>query len=258
MSNSGCGAASFNPYFEIVSASLYSAATETLQDVFEGGVQTLWGKETYVQFTNVDFGKAGADELTVGLYHNSSDPIPFDVTDDNGNLLGSFVYKKPRVWNHYQYQTFKLDKKLTGVINIRFVFNMQIRFKGFKFKKSGRVNEEISALDRDGIYGDTFSIEADYIGRIGNNVTVEFNDFDFGEDGISAIEICGKTYNANDSVHVRFVTDKGQDNQIVEFAHSDKIEAKRFELSRVCGKADVKLVFLPGCDFDLKSIKFIK
>lgn len=258
MSNSGFGAASFNPYGEIVSASLYSAATETLQDVFEGGVQTLWGKETYVQFTNVDFGKAGADELTVGLYHNSSDPIPFDVTDDNGNLLGSFVYKKPRVWNHYQYQTFKLDKKLTGVINIRFVFNMQIRFKGFKFKKSGRVNEEISALDRDGIYGDTFSIEADHIGRIGNNVTVEFNDFDFGEDGISAIEICGKTYNANDSVHVRFVTDKGQDNQIVEFPHSENIETKRFPLSRVCGKADVKLVFLPGCDFDLKSIKFIK
>lgn len=258
MSNDGFGDASFDPYKGLVSASLYSCATETLQDVFEGGVQSLWGKETFIQFSNVDFGKAGTDELTVGLYHNSSDPIPFDLTDDKGNVLGRFVYQKPRRWNHYQYQTFKLDTKLTGLMNIRFVFNMEIRFKGFKFTKSGRVNEVIPALECDAIYGDTFSIEADHIGRIGNNVTVEFNDFDFGDDGISAIEICGKTYNANDSVHVRFATADGPNNQIVEFAHSDEIEAKRFELERVCGKCDVRLVFLPGCDFDLKSIKFIK
>lgn len=258
MSNEGFGAASFDPYGDLVSASLYSCATETLQDVFEGGVQSLWGKETYIQFSKVDFGKAGSDELTVGLYHNSDAPIPFKLTDANGNVLGEFTYQKPRRWNQYQYQTFKLDKKLTGLIDIRFVFDMEIRFKGFKFAKSGRVNEVIPALDRDAIYGDTFSIEPDYIGRIGNNVTVEFNDFDFGEDGVSAIEICGKTYNANDSVHVRFATADGPNNQIVEFAHSDEIETKRFELERVCGKCDVKLVFLPGCDFDLKSIKFIK
>ncbi len=257
MSNSGFGAASFDPYGDLISASLYSEATETLQDVFEGGVQSLWS-ETYIQFSNVDFGKLGSDEFTVGLYHNSDAPIPFDITDDEGNLLGSFVYQRPRMWNHYQYQTFKLDKKLQGTKSIRFVFRMEIRFKGFKFTAPTGVNEVISALDRDAIYGDTFTIESDYIGRIGNNVTVEFNGFDFGEDGITKIEICGKTYNANDSVHVRFATKDGANNQIVEFAHADEIETKCFTLDRVCGKADVKLVFLPGCDFDLKSIKFIK
>ncbi len=257
MSNSGFGAASFDPYGDIISASLYSEATETLQDVFEGGVQTLWD-ETFIQFSNVDFGKVGSDEFTVGLYHNSDAPIPFDVTDDMGNLLGSYVYKRPRWWNHYQYQTFKLDKKLVGMQNIRFVFRMQIRFKGFNFTKPSRVGDLISALDRDAIYGDTFSIETDYIGRIGNNVTVEFNGFDFGEDGITKIEICGKTYNANDSIHVRFATEDGANNQIVEFGYTEETETKCFELERVCGKADVKLVFLPGCDFDLKSIKFIK
>ncbi len=257
MSNSGFGAASFDPYGDLISASLYSEATTTLQDVFEGGVQSL-RDETYIQFSNVDFGKFGSDEFTVGLYHNSADPIPFDLTDDEGNLLGSFVYQRPRMWNHYQYQTFKLDKKLQGTKNIRFVFRMEIRFKGFKFTAPTGVDEVISALDRDAIYGDMFTIESDYIGRIGNNVTVEFNGFDFGEDGITKIEICGKTYNANDSVHVRFATEDGANNQIVEFTHTDEIETKCFTLERVCGKADVKLVFLPGCDFDLKSIKFIK
>ncbi len=257
MTNDGFGMASFDPYTDLISASLYSEATETLQDVFEGGVQTLWG-ETYVQFSKVDFGKYGSNEFTIGLYHNSSDPIPFDLTDAEGNVLGSFVYQKPARWNHYQFETFKLENKLVGMQDIRFVFRMQIRFKGFIFTPPTRVNEVISALDRDGIYGDAFKIEEDRIGRIGNNVTVEFNSFDFGKDGIGAVEICGKTYNANDSVHVRFVTEEGQDNQIVEFAYSDEIEVKRFELSRVCGKCDVKLVFLPGCDFDLKWIKFIK
>ena len=258
MENDGFGLSSFDPYTKLVSASLYSRATEPLQDVFEGGVQTLWGKETFIEFANVDFGKAGTNELTVGLYHNSGDPIPFKLADSDGNVLGEFVYKKPCWWNHYQFETYKLDKKLTGLMNIRFVFDMPIRFKGFKFTKSGRVNEVISSVDYDAIYGDTFSINETYVGRIGNNVTVEFNGFDFGEDGIEAIEICGKTYNANDSVHVRFTTEDGSNNQIVEFAHSEEMEVKRFELERVCGKCDVKLVFLPGCDFDLKSIKFIK
>lgn len=254
MSNEGFGPASFDPYSEIISASLYSSATETLQNVFEGGVQSL-RDECYIQFDNIEFGKAGSDEFTVGLYHNSDAPIPFDVTDDEGNLIASFVYHKPRWWNHYQYQTFKLPEKLVGTRNIRFVFRMEIRFKGFKFTAPTRVGDVISALDRDGIYGDTFTVKEDMIANIGNNVTVEFNGFDFGEEGISAIEITGRTHNENDTVHVRFATPDGPNNQIVEFGGTDGIVTKRFELEKVCGKADLKLVFLPGCDFDLVSIK---
>ena len=253
MSNDGFGPAGFNPYGDIVSASLYSSATETLQNVFEGGVQTLWG-ECYIQFDNVEFGKAGSDVLTVGIYNNG-DPVPFDVTDADGNLFGSCVYQKPYRWNHYQYQTFKLDKKLTGTQSIRFVFKTQIRFKGFKFDEASRIGETISALDRDGIYGDTFTVKEDMIANIGNNVTVEFNGFDFGEEGISAIEITGRTHNENDTVHIRFATPEGSNNQIVEFGGTDEIVTKRFDLEKVCGKADLKLVFLPGCDFDLVSIK---
>lgn len=259
MSNSGFGLASFDPYGEIICASLYLEATEQLQDVFEGGVQTLEnGRDTVIKFTNVDFGKYGSDEITVGLYHNSDAPIPFELLDEDGNVLGSYVYHKPRWWNHYQYQDFKLPHKLIGLTSIIFRFNMQIRFKGFKFTAPSKVAELINARDNDAIYGDAFTLADNAINHIGNNVTIEYNSFDFGEEGIRGIEITGKTYNEKDTLHVRFVTEDGPDNQIVEFTREDTVTTKHFDLTPVKGKCDVKLVFLPGCDFDLKAIKFIR
>lgn len=258
MRNEGFGLASFDPYSNFICASLKTNTSVPMQDVFEGGLKTPDKIESYIEFKNVDFGKYGSDEFTIGLYHNSGDPIPFDIADGEGNVIASYVYTRPRWWNHYQYETHKLPYKLVGVNDLRFIFRMPIHFRGFKFSAPTRVDEVIRAVDCDGIYGDTFTVNESYIGHIGNNVTVEFNGFDFGEDGVTKIEITGKTYNANDTVHVRFVTPEGQINQIVEFANSDEIETKCFELEKVCKTADLKLVFLPGCDFDLESIKFIK
>ncbi len=259
MSNEGFGAASFDPYCDIIFASLYSRATRTLQDVFEGGVQTLNnGEETHITFDHMDFGKYGSDEFTVGLYHNSPDPIPFDVLDGDGKLLGSYVYQKPQRWNHYQFQTFKLSEKLKGEQTLTFVFRITIRFKGFKFTPPTKVDITIPALDKDAVYGDTFTVCDDCIKGIGNNVTVEYNGFDFGEEGITGIEITGNTHNEKDTIHVRFATEQGQDNQIVEFTREDGVTVKHFDLTKVCGKCDVKLVFLPGCDFDLYAIRFVR
>ena len=112
----------------------------------------------------------------------------------------------------------------------------------------------IPAVANDGVYGDAFKVEHDCIAEIGNNVTVEFNGFDFGEDGITRITIKGRSHNANDTIHVRFATESGADNQIVEFAGSDEVVTRTFELTKVTGKADLKLVFLPGCKFDLYEI----
>lgn len=258
MKNSGFGLASFDPYTDVVCASLCSETNEPLQDVFEGGLQTLHGKDTYLTFKNVDFGKVGSDTLVMGIYSYNSGPIPFELIDDDGNVLESLTYQHQSVWNHYMYNTFKLSRKYTGVMNITILFHEQLRYKGFKFIKSDRVGEEISALDNSGIYGDSFTLCSDSIKEIGNNVTIEFTDFDFGEDGISAVEIKGRSHNANDTIHVRFTGESGQDNQIVEFVGTDEPVTRRFELNKVVGKQDAKLVFLPGCKFDLYSIKFIK
>ncbi len=253
ISNVGFGAAGFDPYDGIVCASLYSEATEELQNVFEGGVQTLRG-DTFIAFKNVDFGTVGSDEVNVGIYLNGYEPIPFEITDGEGRLLGEYEYLKQPWWNHYQYMVCKLSERMRGVKDIKFVFHKQIRFKGFEFIRPTRVGEVIKAVDNDGIYGDAFRIEPDCIAEIGNNVTVEFNGFDFGEEGVTRITIKGRSHNPNDTIHVRFATESGADNQIVEFAGSPDVVTRTFELSKVCGKADLKLVFLPGCKFDLYEI----
>ncbi len=258
MKNEGFGAASFDPYEKMIPASLYSSANKTLQDCFEGGVLTLpnW-EETHITFDHIDFGKYGSDEVTMWLYHNSNDHFMFDVFNGD-KLLATYEYDRPGHWNHYTPQVFKLPCKLVGEQSLTFVFRRTIHFKGFLFTAPTKVDLLLPAADNDGIYGDTFTVCNDSVKHIGNNVTVEFNSFDFGEEGITGIEITGLTHNANDTIHVRFATPDGQDNQIVEFAHEDAVTTKHFDLTKVCGKCDVKLVFLPGCDFDLHSIKFTR
>lgn len=257
MKNTGFGTASFDPYGSFVPASLYSAATTSLQNVFEGGVQTLSG-DTFIEFKNIEFGNHGSDELEVGIYLNAYERIPFEITDEKGELLGSFVYYKPQIWNHYQYETCKLNRKLTGSRSIRFVFHREVRFKGFRFKRPDRVGKIISAVDNDGIYGDSFEIRSDCIAGIGNNVTIEFGGFDFGDEGVTAVEITGRTHNKNDTLHMQFCGEYGKDNQIAEFSGTDRPVTRRFELKKVTGKTDLKLIFLPGSSFDLYSIRFLR
>ncbi len=259
MTNEGFGAASFDPYTEMVSASLHSRSNEPIRDCFEGGVLTLpnWA-ETRITFDHVDFGKYGSDEVKMWLYHNSNDHILFDLLGADGELIDSFEYDRPGRWNHYTPQVFKLSRKLVGDQSLTFVFRRTIHFKGFLFTAPTKVELPLLATDNDGIYGDTFTVCDDRIEHIGNNVTVEFNGFDFGEEGISGIDITGLTHNDNDTVHIRFATVGGQDNQIVEFCREANVTTKHFDLTKVKGKCDVKLVFLPGCDFDLHSIKFTR
>lgn len=255
MENQGFGQAGFEAFGGWIAAALYSGSSHQLQDVFEGGVQTPWG-DSYIEFSNISFGDVGSDFVRVGIYLNGYEEIPFEITDDSGEVYGSYVYYKRPIWNRYQYMDCKLDKKLTGVKNIRIHFHREIRFKGFEFLPITRAGNTISALDNNGIYGDTFDLCDDHIAEIGNNVTIEFNGFDFGDGGVTAVEIKGRSHNPNDTIHLRFAAENGADNQIVEFPGSDEVVTRRFEISKVTGKADVKLVFLPGCKFDLYSIKF--
>ena len=135
-----------------------------------------------------------------------------------------------------------------------FEFGEELRFKGFRFSYPRRLGEEIFALENDGIYGDSFSVGEKMIEKIGNNVTLTFNDIDLSE-GASAVEIKGKTRNEKDTVHLRF---DGEEDRIIEFGRSENVEAQRFEISGISGIKTLKTVFLPGCDFDFESIRFIR
>ena len=116
----------------------------------------------------------------------------------------------------------------------------------------------LSAKENTRITGDTFTIEEDAITGIGNNVTLEYENMDFGEEGLSSITICGHSPIEMNSIHVRFYNDEGDINQIVEFPYSDDYVEKTYPLEPVKGKCKVNFIFLPGSKFDLKWFRFEK
>ena len=67
--------------------------------------------------------------------------IPYDIQiyernpDEEGILLGNFVYQKPKKWNVYQDAVFQLNQKLKGITELCFVFQAKMHVKGFCFKK---------------------------------------------------------------------------------------------------------------------------
>lgn len=251
MENRGFGPASFDPYSAIICASVASNAGELTSNM-EGGVLTEYG-DTKVRFDCVDFGKTGSDEITIGIYTYNEGKIPVDLYVD-GEHIQTLMFQAKNEWNVYKYNTFRLSEKLKGVHNLEFMLHEQLRFKGFKFLSPRRLGEEISALENDGIYGDSFSIGSEMIEHIGNNVTVSFGGIDL-LGGANAVEITGRTHNQHDTLHLRFTSGE---MSAVEFESSDGIVTRRFDIDTIDGVKDLQLVFLPCSDFDLKSLRFIR
>lgn len=251
LENKGFGPAGYDPYGSIVSATL-CRNTNDLQCAMEGGVKTF-PHETSVIFGNVDFGKIGSDELTIGIYTYNEGKIPVEIWVD-GNRFAEVVYQSRFVWNTYMYNTFTLPERLRGEHDLEFRFSEELRFKGFKFASPRRAEVEILAVESDRVYGDSFAIGEEMVEGIGNNVNVIFEGVDLGE-GVTAVEITGRTRNAVDTVHLRF---SDAEPTSVEFKGSAEITTQRFEIAKTEGIQDLNVVFLPGCDFDFKSIKFIR
>ena len=151
-----------------------------------------------------------------------------------------------------------------------FVADHDINIKGFSFKKYERAYDENLAVDNDTLYGDTYTLGSDAITGIGNNVTLTYKNMDFSH-GVHGITICGRSVLEKNTIHIRFSNDEGSVNQIAEFVMSDNTASgnaagsaagddgyvcRHFELDNVEGIYDVNLVFLPGCNFDLKWFKF--
>lgn len=252
MENRGFGPASFDPYDNMVLASLCSNSSD-IQSAMGGGVLTKQD-ETIVRFDHVDFGKIGSDELTIGIYTYNENQIPVELLDGDGNLIQVLTFQAENEWNTYKYNTFKLPEKLAGTKGIMFKFSEELRFEGFRFSAPRRTGVDILALENDGVYGDSYTVGSEMIEKIGNNVSILFNDINLGE-GINTIEIIGRTRNDRDTLHLKF---EGVETQIIEFERSDEIVTRCFDIEPISGKKNLQLVFLPGCDFDLKAIRFIR
>ena len=278
----GLGDATHDPY-KIVSAIDYSESSDDgLILSFQGGVYITGNDRTVVTFENIDFGDYGSDEIHLPIF-SFSDVLPVEVwlgtpglpsekgsitepaapgtTCATGECLLQATYEAKSWYNHYQENVFTLSKRLKGVQTISIVVYPEIKMslQGFYFTKVEKAYAKLLGSDCTNVTGDMFTIDGDAIREIGNNVTVEYTNMTFTEDGFHQITICGRSHIEMNTIHVRFVPADGSDNvinQIVDFPYSDESQVQTFELEPVSGDYNLNLIFLPGCKFDLEWLQF--
>lgn len=254
----GLGSATFNPY-ELVAGGLYTKSSGKITNGIERGAGFDW-ENSWIAFEDVDFGKIGSDTVTVPIYAlcNNSVKIRFydGLPSENGELLGEFTYDEKPVWLTYIPNTFKLSKKLKGIHTFVMESSDGFEVKGFVFEKTIKGNAEISAVDSDNIYGDKFEICTDAVCSIGNNVTLDFGEFDFTEKTPTGIVINGKSQLPLNSIHAVFEGDT-EKRVLLEFTKAENYTRREFSLEGIKGRCKLSFVFLPGSDFDFMSFKFI-
>ncbi len=259
----GLGRAFLNPY-EFVSAGLHTSAIGDVGTGNEKGIATARDGVSGVVFENVDFGEYGSDEVTLPIFALNDDAYTIDIWvgkpyEEGSKLIDTVIYQKPSIWNTYQEETFKLSQHVRGVTTIAFLLREKVHVKGFCFKKLQKAYGGICGGEADAVYGDTFTRDGDIVRGIGNNVTIVYENMDFGQDGAEKIVICGRTPLAINTIHIQFTDETGETmNRIVEFAGtgSAEFEEQTFHIEKLYGKGKLELIFLPGCNFDLKSLRF--
>lgn len=265
---SGLGNTCLNPY-EFISACEKNSSLNECKLSFLGGVYIPAGRN-WISFENVDFGPDGSDTFTIPIFS-------FDTTmqlelwdgnpDSGGTLLMQAEYNSPSWYNHYQSNTWTLPRRLTGIHDLYILTDTnRYSIQGFQFEKSRKAFSHLSAPDADSITGDSFTRESDRISGIGNNVSLEFRDMDFGTDGVHGIRIKGRAVNGTNTVHILFVkddvleADSAQPAELraaVEIPATEEVTEHSFGLDvPVHGKCRVVFVFLPGSCFDFEGFQF--
>lgn len=255
LNGEGIGAAAFDPY-ELVLGGLHTVSGGNIGNGIQHGVSFGGG---WFGFENVDFGAVGSDTVTVPIFANCATPVDIRFYDgipgEGGELIGDFSYHKKPVWLTYIPETYKLTKVLKGMHTFVMEANCHYDIQGFYFERRSKEFSEICAADSENIYGDKFTVEKDAVTGIGNNVMLDFGEFDFGDKTPAALVICGRSALPKNSITVIF----GGDNEkrvIAEFEQAEDYTERSFPLDGINGKCRVSFAFLPGSDFDFKYFKF--
>lgn len=259
LSVEGVGSAVFNPY-ELVLGGLFTVSSGNVKNGIQHGAQFA-NENSWFGFENVDFGTIGSDTVTFPIFANCENPVYIKVYDgipnDGGELIGDFVYHKKSIWLTYIPETYKLKKTLRGIHTIVLESGSGFDIHGFSFEKSEKEFAELYAVDSENIYGDKFTVNANDVTGIGNNVLLDFGEFDFSTQAPSAIAITGKSKLPLNSINIIF-SGLEEKRIIAEFSGSEEYTAREFPVEGISGKCRVSFAFLPGSDFDFKSFRFIK
>lgn len=258
---SGMGQAWLDPY-GFIAGGLYDYSRGTVGNGNEHGVATSRDGETQVGFHGIDFGDYGSDEITLPVFALTDEEYPIQIWEgmpgeEGSCIIADVIYQKPSVWNVYQEETYHLNKRLCGVTSICFVLHQKIHLKGFCFKRLEKAYQKLKITECTNVYGDSFVKSEEGIDHIGNNVTIRFEQMDFGDTGADGIVICGCTPLEKNAVQIRFSSPQGESVQLIEFKHSEGASEQAFKIDRVKGCQSVSFVFLPGSEFDFKWFQFV-
>ena len=257
----GLGEAFLDPY-GFISGGLYTDSNIELTNGNDRGVATDRELESHIIFEGVNFGEIGSDTITLPLFPLMPNTFPIEIWEGiphtaDGELVDTVYYNLGSKWNTYQEQTYKLARRFKGLTTITFVLKQKVHIKGFSFEQPIKAFEQLGATDYNFISGDTYTITTDAVTGIGNNVTLRFDEMDFGDDGAAKIRICGATPLPSNTIQIRFNDDAGNEQiQVVEFANANTYEEQEFTIDKVAGLNQVSFIFLPGCQFDFKWFKF--
>ncbi len=257
----GKGRMFLDPY-GFVSGGLYDASNVELTNGNERGVATLRAGESHVGFRNLDFGAFGSDAIALSLFPLGHEPFDFEIWEgmplEGGEKVYTARYDKGSVWNTYQEVSYTLPRRLRGVTTLCLVFRQKVHIKGFRFDKLQKAFERLEAAENDGLYGDAFTIVDGAAEGIGNNVTLTYQDMDFGSVGASRVALCWRSAKAQNPVHHLFSGEGEEVRDIVNAGRSETYASAEFALSRtIRGRRTVSLLFLPGSSLDLAWIQFL-
>lgn len=255
----GLGTAFLNPY-RFLSAGLFSGTIGEVSNGNEKGIATARDGKSGVYYTGIDFGAYGADTITMPVFALSDAPYPIEIWEGIPNEAGSrlvdtIIYQKPSKWNVYQEETWKLSERFRGVSTIGFVLGDKVHIKGFTFLYEEKAFRRLAAAECDQIYGDSFTVEKEVVGGIGNNVTLVYEDMDFGEKGAGSLTLWGNTELKKNTIHVHFTAKTGNVvNSILEYPNGT--DSMTFPIEGFCGKGRVEFIFLPGSSFNMQAVQF--
>jgi len=256
----GMGEPFLNPY-KFLSAGLYNACNHEPGSGVDRGVATRRLDETHVGFKGIDFGSFGSDEITLWLFPMGGDPFDFEIWEGMPNEEGKHFYTahydKGSIWNTYIEVSYKLPRRLKGVTTLCLIFRDKVHIKGFEFTKPNKAFSKLYAAENDLIYGDNFTVNDRRVEGIGNNVSILFDDMDFGETGAREITLRWRSKLPENSVRIDFENPKGTTTQMLTLTGASEYTDITYPLREpLFGKGKLSFVFLPGCNLDIEYIEF--
>lgn len=265
LSCEGFGDVRLNPY-TFLSFGLNDISGGSISAGNERGVATANTAESIVGFSAVDFGDYGSDEVEIPIFTLNGDRYDFEIyagdPREGGECVCNAVYQKPSIWNVYQADTFRLNRRLQGIHPLCFITHDKMHLKGFRFKEYKRAFSPLDGRDYVSVYGDDFTRDGTAVRNIGNNVVVDLGVLDFEDAARLNVTVKGHSPIPVNTVHIRFTAeDETVYSLPIEFTETPSALEKTFPLTlpdRSFGKLKTQLVFLPGSKFDLEWIRFDK